>query len=460
MSGAPAPLGWLGMLRLALVQSAIGAVVVLATSTLNRVMIVELRLPAMLPAALIAIHYVVQLLRPRVGHGADQGGRCTPWIVAGMALLAGGGALAAFATATMVDSRAFGIVLALIAYVAIGAGVGTAGTANLTLLTKRVAPARRATAATLVWVMMIAGFGLCAGIAGRLLQPFSPARLVEVVTVASLIALCVTILAVWNMERRVAPARTGDADAARTAADATARPGRSFAEALRQLWREPAARAFTLFLFTSMLAYSAQELLVESFVGLVFGFTPGQSAQLAGLQHGAVMIGMVSIALIGSRLGAGAFRRFIVVGTIASALALVMLALVSALAARPLLAPVVFALGLANGAFAVAALSAMMDLSAAGERGTEGMRMGVWGAAQAVAFAFGGLGAGGAVDLSRRLWHSPDIAYACVFGAAALLFAIASRHALRVAAPAPTALPHASPAPALRCAPAGTGSHP
>ncbi len=48
MSGA-AGLGWLGIVRLGLVQACIGAVVVLATSTLNRVMVVELALPAIVP---------------------------------------------------------------------------------------------------------------------------------------------------------------------------------------------------------------------------------------------------------------------------------------------------------------------------------------------------------------------------------------------------------------------------
>jgi hypothetical protein len=67
-------LGWAGLLRLALVQTALGAVVVLATSTLNRIMIIELKLPAALPAALIALYYMVQLLRPRVGFGADRVG--------------------------------------------------------------------------------------------------------------------------------------------------------------------------------------------------------------------------------------------------------------------------------------------------------------------------------------------------------------------------------------------------
>ena len=62
-----ATLGWLGIVRLGLVQTALGAIVVLTTSTLNRVMVVELALPATLPGALVAMHYAVQVLRPRLG---------------------------------------------------------------------------------------------------------------------------------------------------------------------------------------------------------------------------------------------------------------------------------------------------------------------------------------------------------------------------------------------------------
>ena len=82
-----ATLGWVGIIRLGLVQTALGAVVVLTTSTLNRVMVVELALPALLPGLLVALHYAVQVTRPRMGHGSDAGGRRTPWILGGMAAL-------------------------------------------------------------------------------------------------------------------------------------------------------------------------------------------------------------------------------------------------------------------------------------------------------------------------------------------------------------------------------------
>ena len=80
-------LSWPGVFKLGLFQCAIGAVAALTTSTLNRVSVVEAGMPAMLPAGLVAWHYVVQLSRPHWGHGSDQGGRRTPFIIGGMAVL-------------------------------------------------------------------------------------------------------------------------------------------------------------------------------------------------------------------------------------------------------------------------------------------------------------------------------------------------------------------------------------
>ena len=75
----PNPLGWFSIVRLGLVQTALGAVVVLMTSTINRVMVVELALPAFVPGLLVALHYGVQILRPAWGYGSDMGGRTSAW---------------------------------------------------------------------------------------------------------------------------------------------------------------------------------------------------------------------------------------------------------------------------------------------------------------------------------------------------------------------------------------------
>lgn len=426
---SPHPFGWGSVARLGLVQAALGAIVVLTTSTLNRVMVVELALPALLPGVLVAVHYLVQMTRPRMGHGSDVGGRHTPWIVGGMGVLALGGTLAAAATVWMGTRPAAGMALALVAFVLIGLGVSASGTSLLALLAKRVDPARRAGAATLVWLMMIMGFAMTAGMAGRLLDPYSPERLLAVTGGVSMLAWCVATLAVWGVEgRRAAVARATGEDGA---APAEAEPGHAaFREALRGVWADTGARRFAVFVFLSMLAYSAQDLILEPFAGAVMGYTPGQSTSLSGIQHGGVLAGMLAAALAGRRLrgrSLGSLRGWMVWGCVASAIAMSGL-VVSAWAgpAWPFRANV-WLLGVANGAFSIAAIGSMMALAGDGVPKQEGVRMGLWGAAQALAFGLGGLIGTGASDLARWLLQDPGPAYASVFVLEAALFLLAAR---------------------------------
>ena len=416
MSAASGTLGWAGIFRLALVQTALGSIIVLATSTMNRVMVVELALPALVPGLLVALHHFVQLLRPRLGHGSDVGGRRTPWIVGGMALLALGGITASLATAWMATDRFAGMLLGIAGFLAIGVGAGAAGTSLLVLMAKRVDPARRAAAATIAWVMMIAGFIVTAGLAGHFLEPFSTGRLVLVTTCVACLAFVVSLLAVRGVE--------GAAIARETVAVAGTEHT-DFRAALREAWSDEQARRFTVFVFVSMLAYSAQDLILEPFAGLVFGMTPGESTQLAGLQNAGVLLGMVLVGLLGTWRGRStpaALRAWCLVGCVASAAALFALATGGLAPQRWPLRANVFALGLSNGVFAVAAIGSMMALAGAGRGGREGVRMGLWGAAQAIAFAAGGVLGTAAVDLARQFTTDPAFAYGLVFAVEAVVF--------------------------------------
>ena len=193
-------LGWLGIVRLGLVQTSLGSIVVLTTSTINRVMIVELSMMAVIPGVLVAWHYALQVLRPRWGHGSDNGGTRTPWIIGGMAILATGGLLAAISVWLAAHYFWAGLALATLAFTLIGIGVGAAGTSLLVLLAESVKQERRGAAATVVWTMMIAGFILTTVLAGRFLDPFSLPRLVAVAASVTGIAFIVSALAVWGIE--------------------------------------------------------------------------------------------------------------------------------------------------------------------------------------------------------------------------------------------------------------------
>ncbi len=430
MSSTTVALSWWNIVRLGFVQASLGTVVVLTTSTLNRIMVVELALPATLPGALVALHYAVQMLRPRIGHGSDIGGSRTPWIIGGIATLAAGGFLASCATILMGSQLIAGIALGVLAFVLIGLGVGAAGTSLLVLLAKQVAALRRPAAATIVWMMMIFGFALTAGVSGKLLDPYSSERLLWVSGGVSTLAFVAASIAVQGVERSV--------DAAAEAAPA---PRPSFAKAFTEVWAERDARRFTIFVFVSMLAYSAQDLILEAFAGSVYGLTAGQSKSLSGLQHASVLIGMILVAFAGTafrgRLAASLYG-WTVGGCVASAAAMSILAW-GALHAQDIpINVIVTALGIANGAFSIAVIGSMMRLasgSGASAPGREAMRMGLWGASQAIAFGLGVFFGTMASDFVRKISGSTAMGYGAVFAIEAVLFVVSAMIAMGVGRP-------------------------
>lgn len=408
-------LGWLAIIRLGLVQMCLGAIVVLTTSTLNRLMVVEHALPAMLPGALVALHYGIQITRPNWGFLSDTGGHRTRWIVGGMAVLAAGAGLAAWAVTIIPEAFWTAMVLSVLAYAMIGLGVGASGTSLLALLATATHPRRRAAAATITWLMMIAGIAVTAGTAGAFLDPYSDALLLRIVAVVTFGALALTALAVAGVERR---------SIARAEPDPM-----PFRKGLAEIWAEPRARTFTVFVFLSMTAYFMQELILEPYAGLVFGFTPGQSTQLSGAQNGGVFLGMVLVGIMVTGLRIGSLRTWVATGCLGSAAALAAITILGQTGGP--LVPAVVALGFFNGVFAVAAIGSMMALAGEGRGAREGTRMGLWGAAQAIAAGFGGLAGAGLADLVR-LWLADDAAFGLVFCLEAALFLAAAAMALRI----------------------------
>ena len=136
-------LSWSQIFRLGLVQMALGSIVVLTTSTLNRLMVVEFSLPALLPGALVGLHYGIQLSRPRWGFRSDVGGNRTRWIIGGMMTLALGGVGATYAVTLFAVHYWLALIASIVSYGLIGIGVGASGTSLLALLATATAADRR-----------------------------------------------------------------------------------------------------------------------------------------------------------------------------------------------------------------------------------------------------------------------------------------------------------------------------
>jgi len=411
-------LGWLAIIRLGLVQAALGAIVVLTTSTLNRVMIVELGLAAVIPGLLVGLHYGVQITRPVWGHKSDTGRSRTLWIIGGLALLACAGTGAAGTTLLFEHSFLAGIIAAVLAYILIGIGIGASGTSLLALIAMKTAVERRAAAATITWMLMITGIIVTSIVVGSKLDPYSHERLIAITAATGLTAFVVGLLGVAGMEARptVETSRSREVST-------------SFRTSLKDVLDDREARLFTVFIFLSMLAFATQDLILEPYAGLLFGMTPGETTSLSGTQHAGVLLGMIMVGLSGAFFGKryqDLPRHFITSGCFGSALALAALALSAQTAPNWPLQINIFLLGTANGAFAVAAIGTMMILAGRGRTSNYGMRMGIWGAAQAVAFGLGGVLGTIALDLGRWLTANDAHAFAAVFSIEAALFLISA----------------------------------
>lgn len=454
---------WVDVARIGLVQACMGAVVVTITTTLNRVMVIELALPAVIPGLLVSLHYLIQMIRPRLGYGADQTKRLTPWILAGMATLALGGVLAALATIWLASHWVFGLLSALLGFCMIGIGVSACGTPLLVLLSQSVGDHQKATAATAVWIMMIFGFAITSILSGKFLDPFSFERLLSVSVTISVISIALSSLSMWGLENKLSKRKASGTDPATvvaptskslapTPSDATLYAvqvedsRQHFKSSLKQLWRDDQARIFTYFVFSSMLAYSAQDLILEPFAGLIYHYTPGQTTQLSGTLHASVFVGMLLLAFIAGtwvRGRLGDISTWMMTGCVFSAIGMLGLswAGLSAQAEHLIaLSPMLWVLGLGNGLFSIAAISTMMRLSTQSQHANPkspqtirpGLKMGLWGAAQAVAFGLGGLVGTAVSDLSLKWMTSAADGYAIVFAIESLIFLTAALMAWRV----------------------------
>ena len=412
-------LSWLSIVRLGLVQMCLGAVVVLMTSTLNRLMVVELSLAATLPGALVAIHYLVQISRPKWGFLSDIQGNRTKWIILGMIILAVGANLAALCIPLYSFNATAATILSFFAYTIIGVGVGASGTSLLALLATHTIQHRRAAAATITWLMMIFGIAVTATVVGKLLDPYSVERLIKIVFGLTLVTVAITFISTLNIERGLSSVKKN------------VNKSQSFLTGLKVIWANSQTKRFSIFVFLSMTAYFMQELILEPYAGIVFSFTPGQSTSLSGMQNGGVFLGMLAVGIACTGFKFGALKNWVWAGCMGSCISLVLIALAGQSPEIVPLAPLVFGLGIFNGMFAVAAIGSMMSLASQNNDNREGTRMGLWGAAQAIAAGFGGLLGTVLVDLLRLTNFSHADAYGTVFIFEAALFALAASIATR-----------------------------
>jgi BCD family chlorophyll transporter-like MFS transporter len=411
---ADLPMGRL--LRLSLFQITVGMALVLMNGTLNRVMIVELGVPAALVATMIALPLVFAPARALIGFRSDNhrsflGWRRVPYIWAGTLLQFGGFAIMPFALLVLSGDNGApveaGKIGAALAFLLVGAGMHTVQTAGLALATDLAPPEARPRVVAFMYVMMLVGMVGAALVFGGLLRDYHPITLIQVIQGAALATMVVNVVALWKQEPRD-PALT-----------AHARPRPDF----RAAWARLRARGATTRVFVTVAlgtaAFSMQDILLEPYGGEVLGLGVGATTALTALLAGGTLVGL---ALAARNLARGGDPyRLAACGVLVGVAAFSAVVFAGALQSVGLFAAGVLAIGFGGGMFAVGTMVAAMQL-ADGESG--GLTLGAWGAVQAtaagIAIAVGGLLRDGVRDLGEisflgDMLSGPAIAYSAVY---------------------------------------------
>jgi BCD family chlorophyll transporter-like MFS transporter len=378
------------LLRMSLFQVSVGMASVMLLGTLNRVMIVELSVPAMIVAIMIALPVLIAPLRASLGFKSDTyrsaiGWKRVPYLWFGSLWQMGGLAVMPFALIVLSGDQTIGPswageVLAALAFLMTGFGIHMTQTAGLSLASDRASDETRPRVVALLYVMFLLGMGAASLIIGWLLRDFSNLLLIRVVQGAALTGLILNLIALWKQE----PMRP-------MSKEARLAPRPKFKEAWQSFTAGGAAGRLLGVVFFGTLAFNMQDVLLEPYGGEVLGLSVSATTTLTAMWVLGALTGLymsarqmrsahnsLSVAVRGLLVGLIAFPIVIFAGPLQS---------VGLFFAGTGL------IGLGAGLFAVATLHHAMQLPTEGTAG-RGLVIGAWGAAQAtaagLAVAFGG----------------------------------------------------------------------
>jgi BCD family chlorophyll transporter-like MFS transporter len=389
------PLGQL--LRLSLFQVSVGMAAVMLLGTLNRVMIVELQVPAFLVAAMVALPVLIAPFRALLGFKSDTyksaiGWKRIPYLWFGTLWQFGGLAIMPAAllvlggdvTQVRYDIPFAGELLAGLAFLMTGIGMHMTQTAGLALAADRATDETRPRVVALLYVMFLLGMGVSAIVIGWFLREFTPIELIQVVQGTAVVTVVLNVIALWKQER-VRPMSKAEREA----------PAPSFRDAWADYASGGTAGRLLAVVFLGTMAFNMQDVLLEPYGGEILGLSVSATTLLTATWASGALVGF---AIAARWLGDGMNPYRMAGRGILAGLA----AFSAVIFANPWNSAELFfagasLIGFGGGLFAVATLTAAMTMPA-GKAG-RGLALGAWGAAQATAAGVSTAIGGGVRDI-------------------------------------------------------------
>ena len=371
------------LLRLSLFQISVGMATVMLAGTLNRVMIVELLVPASLVAIMIAIPVLIAPLRTFYGHKSDTyksfiGWKRIPYMWFGSLFQFGGLAIMPFAIIILSGDQTVGPswageVLVAIAFLFTGIGMHITQTVGLALAADRATKENRPRVVALLYFMFLFGMGISAVVIGILLADFSKLRLIQVVQGSAVLTLILNLVAVWRQEQIIITNQKND-------------KSEKFFLSWKKFISDRKTNSLIWVVFWGTLAFSMQDVLLEPYGGQILGLSVSETTNLTGVWA----LG----ALLGLALAANNSKK--TVSSVSNAMTALLIGIVGFSAiifSSPMQFPFLYFLGtlfigFGTGLFSVSLLIIAMALSSKTNLGS-GFILGSWGAAQAIGAGLG-----------------------------------------------------------------------
>jgi len=371
------------LLRLSLFQLSVGMATVMLAGTLNRVMIVELLVPASLVAVMIAIPVLIAPLRTFYGHKSDTyksfiGWKRIPYMWFGSLFQFGGLAIMPFAIIILSGDQTVGPswageVLVAIAFLFTGIGMHITQTVGLALAADRATIENRPRVVALLYFMFLFGMGISAVVIGILLADFSKLRLIQVVQGSAVLTLFLNLVAVWRQEKIITNNQKNE-------------KSEKFFLSWKKFISDRKTNSLIWVVFWGTLAFSMQDVLLEPYGGQILGLSVSETTNLTGVWA----LG----ALLGLALAANNSKK--TVSSVSNAMTALLIGIVGFSAiifSSPMQFPFLYFLGtlfigFGTGLFSVSLLIIAMALSSKTNLGS-GFILGSWGAAQAIGAGLG-----------------------------------------------------------------------
>ncbi|MBD2604832.1 BCD family MFS transporter [Scytonema hofmannii FACHB-248] len=414
----------LTMFRLGLFQMGLGIMSILTLGVLNRVMIEELKVPALIAAGTIAMHQFVSPTRVWFGQMSDSkllfGYHRTGYIWLGAVLFA----IASFLAVQVVwqlglslqggiwttQTTIWAIFLALI-FALYGLAIGLSATPFAALLVDVSDEDNRSKLVGVVWSMLMVGIIVGAIISSGLLKQIALNAPLDVlrsqinrlflIVPAIVVGLC--FLATVGVEKKYSLYTTRSTAVEREDKITLGR-------ALRVLTASRQTGIFFSFLLLMTISLFLQDAVLEPYGGQVFNMTIAETTKLNAFFGTGTLVGLsVTGFLIAPRIGK---KNTTKLGCVGVAICSLLIILAGTTQEPKLLQLSLILFGFASGVTTTGALSLMLDLTAVETAGTF---IGAWGLAQAMARALSTVFGGALLNLGKAFLTTPLQAYGLVF---------------------------------------------